>query len=81
MSKSKIVLEKGSWGDYSAFVDGEEFKTGGVLLDRAVLLERVLASMGIEVVTKWHYYLTEVVDGKERGVRVDLSESNMDKKL
>ena len=75
---SKITLEKGSWGDYDAYIDGVEVKVSeGVLLDRAVLLDRVLAKMGIEVETKWHYYVTREVDGKERGVRVDGSSTNM----
>ena len=73
---SKITLEKGSWGDYTAYIDGVEFKTTGVKLDRADLLEQVLAKIGVEVETKWHYYVTREVDGKERGVRVDRSESN-----
>lgn len=74
---SKITLEKGSWGDYTAYIDGVEFKTTGVKLDRADLLEQVLAKIGVEVETKWHYYVTREVDGKERGVRVDRSESNI----
>lgn len=76
---SKITLEKGPWGDYTAYIDGVPFHTygKGVKLDRAELLEDVLAKMGIEVETKWHYYVTREVDGKERGVRVDGSSSNM----
>lgn len=74
---SKITLEKGSWGDYTAYIDGVEFETTGVKLDRADLLEQVLAKIGVEVETKWHYYVTREVDGKERGVRVDRSESNI----
>jgi hypothetical protein len=76
---SKITLEKGSWGDYTAYIDGVEVKceSGSVKLDRADLLEEVLAQMGIEVETKFHYYVTRTVDGKERGVRVDRVESNM----
>lgn len=75
---SKITLEKGSWGDWTAYIDGEEAKvSNGVLLDRGELLERVLAKMGIEVECKWHYYVTREVDGKERGVRVDGSSTNM----
>jgi hypothetical protein len=74
---SKITLEKGSWGDYTAYIDGVEFETTGVKLDRADLLEQVLAKIGVEVETKWHYYVTRTVDGKERGVRVDRSESNI----
>jgi len=78
---SKITLEKGSWGDWTAYVDGVEFKTAGVKLDRADLIEQVLAQMGVEVETKWHYYVTREVDGKERGVRVDGSYSNMKEKV
>lgn len=74
---SKITLEKGSWGDYTAYIDGVEFKTTGVKLDRADLLEQVLAKIGVEVETRFHYYVTRTVDGKERGVRVDRSETNM----
>ncbi len=76
---SKITLEKGSWGDYTAYIDGVEFKRPGmgVKLDRAELLEEVLAKLGIEVETCWHYYITKEVDGKERGVRIDRSESNL----
>jgi hypothetical protein len=75
---SKITLEKGSWGDYTAYIDGVEFKTTGVKLDRADLLEQVLAKIGVEVETKWHYYVTREVDGKERGVRVDSSSTNIE---
>lgn len=75
---SKITLEKGSWGDYTAYIDGVEFKTPGVKLDRADLLEQVLAKIGVEVETKWHYYVTREVDGKERGVRVDSSSTNIE---
>jgi len=75
---SKITLEKGSWGDYTAYIDGVEFKTTGVKLDRADLLEQVLAKIGVEVETKWHYYVTREVDGKERGVRVDGSSTNIE---
>jgi len=76
---SKITLEKGSWGDYTAYIDGVEVERepGSVKLDRADLLEAVLAKMGIEVETRFHYYVTREVDGKERGVRVDRVESNM----
>lgn len=74
---SKITLEKGSWGDYTAYIDGVEFETTGVKLDRADLLEQVLAKIGVEVETKWHYYVTREVDGKERGVRVDGSSTNI----
>jgi hypothetical protein len=76
---SKITLEKGSWGDYTAYIDGVEVprEPGSIKLDRAELIEAVLAKMGIEVETKWHYYSTQEVDGKERGVRVDRVESNM----
>ncbi len=76
---SKITLEKGSWGDYTAYIDGVEVEreSGSIKLDRADLLEAVLAQMGIEVETKYHYYVTREVDGKERGVRVDRVESNM----
>ena len=76
---SKITLEKGSWGDYTAYVDGVEVprEKGSIKLDRADLLEAVLATMGIEVETKWHYYVTREVDGKQRGVRVDDSSTNM----
>jgi hypothetical protein len=74
-----ITLEKGSWGDYTAFIDGVEVdrEPGSVKLDRAALLEQVLAQLGIEVETKWHYYVTREVDGQERGVRVESSSSNM----
>ena len=78
---SKITLERGSWGDYTAYIDGVEFETTGVKLDRAALLEMVLAKMGIEVECKWHYYVTREVDGKQRGVRVDGSYSNMEEKV
>ena len=78
---SKITLERGSWGDYTAYIDGVEFETTGVKLDRAALLEMVLAKMGIEVECKWHYYVTREVDGRERGVRVDGSYSNMEEKV
>ena len=76
---SKITLEKGSWGDYTAYIDGVEIERepGSIKLDRADLLEAVLAKMGIEVETKWHYYVTREVDGKQRGVRVDDSSTNM----
>ena len=74
---SKITLEKGSWGDYDAYIDGVKVEMTGVKLDRADVLELVLAKMGIEVETKWHYYVTREVDGKERGVRVDGSSTNM----
>ena len=76
---SKITLEKGSWGDYTAYVDGVEVprEAGSIKLDRADLLEQVLAKMGIEVETKWHYYVTREVDGKQRGVRIDDSSTNM----
>ena len=76
---SKITLEKGSWGDWTAYIDGEEAKvSNGVLLDRAELLERVLAKMGIEVECKWHWYSTETdADGKEHGVRREGSSTNM----
>jgi hypothetical protein len=76
---SKITLEKGSWGDYTAYIDGVEFKRpkDSVKLDRAELLEEVLAKLGIEVETRWHYYITEEVDGKLRGKRVDDSSTNM----
>jgi len=76
---SKITLEKGSWGDYTAYIDSVEVEreSGSIKLDRADLLEAVLAQMGIEVETKYHYYVTREVDGKERGVRVDRVESNM----
>jgi len=74
---SKITLEKGSWGDYDAYIDGVKVEHKGVKLDRAELLEQVLAKMGIEVETKWHYYVTREVDGKERGVRVDGSSTNI----
>ena len=76
---TKIVIEKGSWGDYTAFVDGVPFHTygKGVKLDRADLLEDVLAKLGIEVETRWHYYVTREVEGKQRGVRVDASSTNM----
>ena len=76
---SKITLEKGSWGDYTAYFDGVEVprETGSIKLDRADLLEAVLAKMGIEVETKWHYYVTREVGGKQRGVRVDDSSTNM----
>ena len=78
---SKITLEKGSWGDYDAYIDGVKVEMGGVKLDRADVLELVLAKMGIEVETKWHYYVTREVDGKERGVRVDGSSTNMKEKV
>ena len=76
---SKITLEKGSWGDYTAYIDGVPFHTygAGVKLDRAQLLEDVLAKMGIEVETKWHWYSTVEVDGKLRGKRMEGSSSNM----
>lgn len=76
---SKITLVKGSWGDYTAYIDGVEVERepGSIKLDRADLLEVVLAKMGIEVETKYHYYVTREVDGKERGVRVDRVESNL----
>ena len=76
---SKITLEKGSWGDYTAYIDGVEVprEPGSIKLDRADLLEQVLAKMGIEVETKWHYYVTREIDGKQRGVRVDDSSTNM----
>ncbi len=76
---SKITLERGSWGDYTAYIDGVEVpcEPGSIKLDRADLLESVLASMGIEVETKFHYYVTREVDGKERGVRVDRVTSNL----
>lgn len=76
---SKITLEKGSWGDYTAYIDGVEVprESGSIKLDRADLLEAVLAKMGIEVETRWHYYVTREVDGKQRGVRVNGSSSNM----
>lgn len=76
---SKITLEKGSWGDYTAYIDGVEVprEPGSIKLDRADLLEAVLAKMGIEVETKWHYYITEEVDGKLRGKRVDDSSTNI----
>ena len=74
---SKITLEKGPWGDYDAYIDGVKVENKGVKLDRADLLEEVLAKMGIEVETKWHYYVTREVDGKERGVRVDGISTNM----
>ena len=76
---SKITLEKGSWGDYTAYIDGVEVprEPGSIKLDRADLLEQVLAKMGIEVETKWHYYVTREVDGKQRGVRIDDSSTNM----
>lgn len=74
---SKITLEKGSWGDWTAYIDGVEFNTAGVKLDRADLLEQVLAQISVEVETKWHYYVTREVDGRERGVRVDSSSTNM----
>jgi hypothetical protein len=75
----KITLEKGSWGDYTAYIDGVEVprEPGSIKLDRADLLEQVLAKLGIEVETKWHYYVTREVDGKQRGVRVDDSSTNM----
>ena len=78
---SKITLEKGPWGDYDAYIDGVKVENKGVKLDRADLLEEVLAKMGIEVETKWHYYVTREVDGKERGVRVDRSSTNMKEKV
>jgi len=74
---SKITLEKGSWGDYDAYIDGVKVEMTGVKLDRADVLELVLAKMGIEVETKWHYYIAKEVDGKQRGVRVDGSSTNM----
>lgn len=74
---SKITLERGSWGDYDAYIDGVKVENKGVKLDRAALLEQVLAQMGIEVECKWHYYVTREVDGKERVVRVDGSSTNM----
>ena len=76
---SKITLEKGSWGDWIAYIDGEEAKViDGVLLDRAELLERVLAKMGIEVECKYFWYTTETgKDGKEHGVRHEASSTNM----
>lgn len=80
---SKITFVKGSWGDYTAFIDGVEFKHNGfskhagVVLDKCELLEQILAQMGIEVETQWHYYLTEEVDGKLQGVRYDRTRSNM----
>lgn len=76
---SKITLERGPWGDYTAYIDGVPFHTygNGVKLDRAELLEDVLAKMGIEVETKWHYYSTQEVDGRERSVRIDRCETNM----
>ena len=75
----KITLEKGSWGDWTAYIDGTEVKTQGIKLDRCELLELALAQIGLEVETKWHYYITQETDGKEHGVRVDRSETNMDK--
>ena len=75
----KITMEKGSWGDWTAYVDGVEVKTQGIKLDRAELLELVLAQIGLEVETKWHYYVTREIGGKEQGVRIDRSETNMDK--
>ena len=80
---SKITLEKGSWGDWTAYIDGEEAKvSNGVLLDRAELLERVLAKMGIEVECMWHYYITETDEnGKEHGVRYEGSSTNMKEKV
>ena len=76
---SKITLKKGAWGDYTAYIDGVEVERAkdSVKLDRADLLEEVLAKLGIEVETKWHYYVTREVDGRERGVRVDGSSTNM----
>ena len=75
---SKITLEKGSWGDYDAYIDGVKVEMGGVKLDRAELLEQVLAKMGIEVECKWHYYIAETDEnGKERGVRYEGSSTNM----
>ena len=74
---SKITLEKGSWGDYDAYIDGVKVEIAGVKLDRAELLEQVLAKMGIEVETKWHYYIAKEVDGKLRGVRHEGSSTNM----
>ena len=76
---SKITLEKGSWGDYTAYIDGVKFERpkDSVKLDSASLIEEVLAHMGIEVETKFHYYVTEEVDGKLQGVRVDRVTSNM----
>lgn len=74
---SKITLEKGPWGDYDAYIDGVKVENKGVKLDRAELLEQVLAKMGIEVETKWHWYTTVEVDGKLRGKRVDGISTNM----
>lgn len=75
---SKITLEQGSWGDYDAYIDGVKVEMTGVKLDRANVLELVLAQMGIEVECKWHYYVTREVDGKRRGVRVDGSSTNIE---
>jgi ribosomal protein L12E/L44/L45/RPP1/RPP2 len=76
---SKITLEKGPWGDYDAYIDGVKVENKGVKLDRAELLEQVLAKIGIEVETKWHYYTTKEVEGKLRGHRVEGVSSNMKK--
>lgn len=75
----KITLEKGSWGDYTAYIDGVKFERtkDSVILDRTQLIEEVLAKMGIEVETKFHYYVTREVEGKERGVRVDKITTNI----
>ena len=78
---SKITLEKGSWGDYDAYIDGVKVEMGGVKLDRADVLELVLAKMGIEVETKWHYYIAQEVDGKTRGVRHEGSSTNIKEKV
>ena len=76
---AKITLERGSWGDYTAYIDGVKFERpkDSVILDSSKLIEEVLAKMGIEVETKYHYWITEEVDGRQRGVRVDCVESNM----
>ena len=79
---SKIVIERGSWGDYEAYIDGERFSTGkDINLNKTELLLAVLAKLDIEVVEKWHYYVTREVDGKERGVRVDQEQSNIKSKV
>ena len=78
---SKITLEKGPWCDYDAYIDGVKVENKGVKLDRAELLEQVLAKMGIEVETKYHWYTTEEVDGKLRGKRVEGVSTNMKEKV
>ena len=82
--KMKIEIVQESWGNFTATVDGEKFITQNekksfhsVSLSREDLILEILASKGIEVITKSSYWKQEIVDGKTCGVKKEIVTTNI----